>query len=211
MQIWRFYLDRRKIKFNKRLDLDDKDMKEKYVLYAITNNKKYAKEFMRLRNMKIFRMITSDVTSEEWASYANAYTTKKMTKFYLLTRGDHEDYVINDGESCHRDVSIVGPEEENMLMESYIEDGEYIEQLFEGILKGNAKAMNPYLFTEEYIKILRDIGYVSMYKIMIGIDDPAFHIREEDDDYSCSLIGDNRSYAVDELSVYIDMFGHTYI
>lgn len=211
MQIWRFYLDRRKIKFNKRLDLDDKDMKEKYVLYAITNNKKYAKEFMRLRNMKIFRMITSDVTKEEWASYANAYTDKKITEFHLLTRGDSEDYIMNDGESAHRNLTIIGPVHEDILMESYIEDGEYIEQLFEGILKGNAKAMNPYLFTEEYIKILRDIGYVSMYKIMIGIDDPAFHIREEDDDYSCSLIGDNRSYAVDELSVYIDMFGHTYI
>lgn len=210
MQMWRFYLDRRQIKFNERLDLDDKDMSEKYILYAITTSKKYAKEFMRRRNMKMFRLITSDVTKEEWVTYANANTQKKLTEIELITRGDSDDYIVNDGESAHREITIIGPIEESVMVESYVEDGEYIERLFEGILKGNAKVMNPYLFTEEYIKALRNIGYVSMYKIMVGIDDPAFHIREEDDDYSCSLIGDNRLFAVDELSVYIDMYGYTY-
>ena len=58
MKVWRFY------------DKANKSHSD-YVLYAITNNKKIAKEFIATRNMDRYIMRKSDIDKEDWINFAD--------------------------------------------------------------------------------------------------------------------------------------------
>lgn len=208
MRMWRFYLDRRKQKHMKNMDLEGKDKHDRFPLYAITNNKKYAEEFMRMRNMDLFRVMKSKVTKEEWESYIKEYRLARLQPISLVTRSLEEEYDERYPRTVFKNVKIIGTFEEETTIESQIDDG-YIESIFENVMMSFTMP-NPYIFTEECLNTLRNVGYVSMYKIFVGRGDPTFHIREVDDDYSCSLVGNDQDFAIDEVSLFIYNFGYTF-
>lgn len=80
MKIWRFYKKPKK-------DSSRRD----YELYAITNKKKFAKEFMSTRNMDLFIMKKSEEEKDDWISFANDNLGAVLDYHDLQTCGDNDD------------------------------------------------------------------------------------------------------------------------
>ena len=76
MKIWKFYIVEKKTKKN---DIE---------LYAITDKKDIAKEFKKTRNMKIFKLIESNMDKTEYINFLNeeAYGNE-LIHMKLLTDG----------------------------------------------------------------------------------------------------------------------------
>ena len=69
-----------------------KDKSNDEILYAVTNNKKYAKKFMNERNMKNFRIEIEDMNKDEYASYCNSneHRSAVLSTYKLATVKDGE-------------------------------------------------------------------------------------------------------------------------
>jgi hypothetical protein len=67
MKLYKFF------KIPEKNERDDTDIEDKYVLYAITNNKKLAKRFKKERNMNKFIIkVHEDITKEEYSEICNS-------------------------------------------------------------------------------------------------------------------------------------------
>ena len=67
-----------------------KDDKNGEILYGVTNNKKYAKKFMKERNMKNFRIEIEEMEKDEYANYCNDndHRASVLQEFQLATVKD---------------------------------------------------------------------------------------------------------------------------
>ena len=61
MRVWKYYLDKSRLKVNEGVAFTT--ARERYALYAITNDKEKAKEFKASRNSKAFIEKTSKTLS----------------------------------------------------------------------------------------------------------------------------------------------------
>ena len=89
MRVWRFYLITNKNE--KRKDLSANTMREKYPLYAITEYKDRAMDFIESRDMNQFIMKTSKgVDPEEWTKFKNKHRGSVLEYHKLKTRGKRD-------------------------------------------------------------------------------------------------------------------------
>lgn len=94
MTFWRFYLVP-----------EEDDYDKEYKVYALTNHKKLAKEFMKTRNMKKFIIKKSECTKDEYADAANEYRGAVLEYHKLVTESiDPEDV---HKRISHREVEIL--------------------------------------------------------------------------------------------------------
>lgn len=210
MRIWKFYLNTDKVRLS---SSSGKTVKERYPLYAITNKKSIAKEFMSTRDMNVFiKSVTKDVEKDEWVRYANRNRLSVLEHHDLLTRVvDTKDMV---DEPSIRDLTMTV----NVLVTygEYTEMSEIIEtECTYSAMTGNVMEdaplfPDPMLFNDDVLEILRRFGYPSQYKLYIGVNLPYYEPTAEDDDYSFSAFGSGRQFAYDELSVFLKTYGDTF-
>ena len=210
MRVWRFYLITEKNKLRK--NMVKETIRDKYPLYAITNNKKKANEFMQTRDMNQFIMQSSKgISNDEWITFANRNRASVLEYHDLLTR--KMDWTPECG------ITMVGlTETVNVLMTyaEYTSTGECsgeegsimsMSMLWEG---GGDSFPDPSFFNEKIVDLLRDIGYPSQYKMFRGCNDPYYVPLTKDDDYSFGAFGPNKNYAYDELYIFIKEYGDMY-
>lgn len=81
MKIWRFY----KTPENTKIHVDEKDMKQMYPLYAVTQSRKMAKKFKEQRNMNKFIEKCSNVDDEISDQFIMANRSKMILEDYFET------------------------------------------------------------------------------------------------------------------------------
>ena len=62
VKIWAFYIAPNDGDIVPNMSISEKGL----TLYALTNNKKFAKQFMRERNMDKFRLKKMEISEEDW-------------------------------------------------------------------------------------------------------------------------------------------------
>lgn len=174
-------------------DGDDREtcLEDKYILYAITNNKEYAKRFKEDRNMdKFIYQVNKDVTKEEYSSMCNENRGAVLMVHTLDT--------VKDGKHTKNDLI------QKQVLITYWEK-QLIEEPLLPIDDENmwSQMPFPFIFKKKYIKALRTLQYVTFYKLMTASNisyelAERLHANEdEDDDYSAPSI------VYDELMVLI--------
>ena len=88
MRIWKYYLDRAALKVNEGVAFTTS--RERYALYAITNDKKKAREFKASRNEKAFIEQTAKVDKDEWKAICQKYRGCVLLYTDLLTKQDRD-------------------------------------------------------------------------------------------------------------------------
>ena len=185
MQVWEFF---------KKPD-DGGNINEhlecKYMLYAITNKKAYAKRFMTDRDMNKFIIQRhKNITKEEYIELANLERQSVLEVHEIMTvpKNKHTDSSIE-----RREVLVTYWEwqiiEEPVLL---FDDENFWKNM-----------PFPLIFKDKYVKILKDFQYISFYKIFLGYIIPkhAMQMFERygiDDDY------DSVDIEYDQLSVLMD-------
>lgn len=188
MKVYKFF------KIPKDIDNDDIDLERKYVLYAITNNKDYAKRFKQDRNMeKFIYKVHKNITQEEYAEMCNEERSAVLEYHTLET-------IFNK----HTRSNIV---KKDVLM-TYWE-----KQLLEepSTLLDDERTWlylpYPLIFKHKYYKMLEAFEYVTYYKLMT-VQYLPFELAEElsnktTDDYSAPSI------MYDEVALFIDIIRDT--
>ena len=111
MKVWKWYT---------KFKIWDKDFNDTE-LYAITNKKKYAKEFNKTRNLKLFKCVKTDMDKDEYANYVNNEVYSQQLK---------EGELVGDMEG---EDGIVHSYELNFIMT------EAEQQIIDGIYEGNSR------------------------------------------------------------------------
>ena len=184
MKVWRFYK-----KPTKGDEIPEGISEEdKFPLYAITNDKKLAKEFMRTRNMDIFMVKkNTEVSKSEYADLANKYRSAVLIKKDLLTSKDkytdkQEVYEIPVVMTVFEKITV----EEPVLP---IDD----EQTWMTLMP------SPYIFNNKILKALKLLDYEQKYRIF-KLD---FSHVSGDEAY------ETPSYYVDTVEFFVETFGET--
>ena len=181
MKVWRFYLKP-----------DAEIGRKKYDLYALTNHKKFAKKFMKERDMDKFIVRCSKEEREEYVKFANSNLS------YLL---DMRPYITRtlDDENRYRTktVDVLSTDYEFQTCDS---DSILIDILGEGDWYS---APSYVIFKKKIIESLRTLEYISNYKLYAS-DYTNAVIDPDDDDYSAPNIW------IDELGVFLRTFGDTF-
>lgn len=163
MKIYRFYLNKKKIKkaFPRSIwgSLMDSvgNGKNDYPLYALTNRKVLAKLFQEQRNMKFFILRESEEDKDVWRTYALHNRTAVLDFANLHTKGE------KDG--TETTVSVLMPSSEEIYLYSLTEFGinpEIYGKYF-GDLPKDRPFPFPGLFTHKILNDLRALGYPDMY------------------------------------------------
>ena len=179
MKVWRFYLRR-----------ENSESKNKYELYAVTNNKKYAKKFMSERNMKLFQVKCSDIPKEEFLKFGNENRGCLLDYKEFITKK-----INSKNEYTHTTVKVLTTEYEWQSCDSDI-------VLNDILIDTDWTAAVPYkIYKDKIIKSLRVLEYVSSYKLY-SYDSSL--IDPEDDDYSAPDMW------VDELGTFLRIYGETF-
>lgn len=165
MRIWRFYLisdktseyESRRGRIGRHENLTDKEIRELYPLYAITNNKKKAQEFAQQRNKDLFVMQSSKgFEQEEWTTYANKHRGAVLEYHKLLTdKGD--------------EISVVMPYNEWVYVDGVVDDGNFLSILYPHFQFNQLPP--PIIFKEKYQKLLYETGYIDLFKGLVGEPD----------------------------------------
>ena len=166
---------------------DNIDLEQKYVLYAMTNNKEYAERFKEDRNMKKFiYKVYSGVDKEEYAEMCNHDRGSVLELRSLVTIFDNHTMK----NAVKKKVLMTYWEYQLMDQPNTILDDEE-----------SWKSMPyPLIFKSKYVKMLEALQYVTYYKLMTCEFLPIQLIRkltEFDDDYSAP------SMAHDEVALFI--------
>lgn len=175
MRVWRFYL---------------KNKEEKgYELYALTNKKDMAKEFMSIRDMDIFVVVKTKMDESEWLEVSTENRLAILRRTDLVTR------VVNDN-------GLIGTEKVDVILTEYeIQacDGDYnISVLLDEEYWYNEAP--PYtIFQEEYQNALREIGYNADYN---------FHKSMHDEVVEPEVMDFPNTW-IDELSLFLKTFSYT--
>ena len=135
-----------------------KDDKNGEILYGVTNNKKYAKKFMKERNMKNFRIEIEEMEKDEYANYCNDndHRASVLQKFQLAT--------VKDGKHTFHDFynkTIIMSYWERQIIDDFIpEFGETYEWY-------DMRLPIPSIFKDKYFISLKSIGYLWLFNLYI--------------------------------------------
>lgn len=172
---------------------DDLDIRDKYPLYALTNDKKLAKEFIRERDMDKFILRKSKMDNDEYVSFANQNSSSVLSSY---------DYVSYDKDDSfkERDIRIVSTWNEKEIVMGVIEESV-------ASMESVKYISFPFMFSEKYYKALDDLCYVSFWKLNGNVSNYMEYMTEEEiestDDYSFPEL------RFDEVSVFIYIHGYT--
>lgn len=177
-------------------DKDEIDLECKYVLYAITNNKEYAKRFKEDRNMdKFIYKVHEGIDKEEYAELCNNERGAVLGFYPLMT-------VFNDKHTRKNAT------EKKVLM-TYWEKQltEELNTILDDEVFWNSMPY-PLIFKSKYVTMLNKFQYISYYKIMTCMylpDKLAEKLAKISDDYS------SPNFTHDELSLFINAIKDTLI
>lgn len=181
MRIWRFY---------KKPDNQD-DVRKRYDLYAITNNKDYATHFMSTRNMNNFYTRCTKEDRETYTKVANDNRNCVLDEFELITRDTDGNGIVT-----HTKIPMI-----MTFFEYQCINGDEFSCPVMSEEWWVATVFPHYSnYKKKVIKALRTLEYVSNYKIF----NLAFDMEESDDDYSAPDLW------VDELGAFINIFNATF-
>lgn len=188
MKIYKFY----RVHSDEGLEnSQDLDVRDKYPLYAFTNDKSVRKEFKEFRDMSKFVERKSTIDDSEYRDFENSHRSQLLQKRKLKTFNDYgEEPFITEAE-----VICTWSEMD------------YMSDSMDNILTEVNFSPNPFLFTEEYTEALRELEYINIWKIYrnprIYSGCPG-HIDLDDLDYSPPAI------YPDELRVFLELFGELF-
>ena len=168
---------------------DDIDLESKYILYAITNNKKYAERFKSDRNMKKFIFKEhSGVTKEEYADMCNKDRSAVLDIYNLSTVFDdnhtRENTVTTKVLMTYWEHQIVDEPSTLLDDESLWRDMPY-----------------PLVFKKKYIEMLKELQYITYYKLMTPGNIP-HHLSDKLSDISDDYAAPSIMY--DDVAIFIN-------
>lgn len=181
-------------------------MKDTPVLYAWTDNKDYAAEFKKQRDMKKFIFKEFSMTEEEYKnswrlglSYSN-FTAFHLSKIQLHTASDPlVDLRVK--------VDILGTwyEETSVVLK-----GDKIWDLYPGVF------VDVQILNDKYLKALETLGYMKFYKFFCKdkekyddrFYDPYYSSYEDPDGFVCDDF--RHSYKLNEVAIFLKLFGDTF-
>ena len=180
---------------DKELDNPNDRIEERYQLYAMTNNKEYAKRFKNDRNMKKFiYKVDKHITKEEYAELSNydRGTILELVKVRTIFNNNH-----TAENSTHEEILMTFYESQMLSdMESYFESEEYWRD-----------QPYPLIFKKKYVKALDALQYVKMYKLINMEYTPHKYMNKLseycEDDYS------GPSFTFDEAAKFITIISDT--
>lgn len=176
MKIWRFYTK------------PGSFFGDKYELYAITNKKKIAKQFMEERDMDCFIMKSSKESPSLWAELANDHQDQIIKAHPLCT-----SYITDEGVIRMIDVPIVCTMYEYQTADSDFADIYITTSYFWD------RALPPQLFNRKVLDALSVLQYDKMYKVMSSKAQTSDY-----DDY------DGPNTNIDEVGLLISTFKYTF-
>jgi len=160
--------------------------KEKYELYAYTDNKSLAEEFISTRNMKVFVYDKKDLTKEEVNALADLrYKYKYLSKVKLTTRSDKN-------KNKTKDIPIVMTESEKSFIigkSAAVMNDMYVSSWYD-----------PYIFNTELRKALFNIGY---FKLNDDLNKEEYEIY--DSNYK-RILDKSPTIKIDELQLFIEQY-----
>lgn len=181
MQCYRFYKKPTNLEeMPERISLSDK-----YPLYALTANKKLAKQFKKERNMDMFIVQKSDIDKETYSVFANQNRSTVLEPCKLIT-------CIDKYKKTQRmeDVELVLTYAERQV----VEEGQLF--IFEENWWRMYYANSPFIFKEEYVRALAKIDFIDFYKLY-----NSDVYLDQYDDYSVP------NYYIDELAYFLSIYG----
>lgn len=177
--------------------------KGKWDLYALTNNKELATNFMKQRNMKICKILKDDMDKSDYYKFVdkNKMSVLSQNTLTSIVRDStyKNGYYLVDVPMVMTEYEIAGIEEitENFVMSSITGDAE------------DDAFYPPYIFTKKIQKALENLEYhkffihkMKCFPGSILSKDTAMYIANMDDYDMPNMI-------VDELSMFINIFKHT--
>jgi hypothetical protein len=192
MKIYKFFL-----KPDKKEKNNGKTLQERYVLYAITNKKEFARMFKEQRDMSKFLFkVDSSIDKDEWDSMASELRGSVLSKTPLLTCDNDKARVKKNIVT----VKVLMTLNEKLLIDENVENPSFEdERLWDSM-------PIPLIFKEKYRRALETLQYTLFYKVLntssIYIE-PAFQkYTEKIDEYSVPDV------SVDELSIFIGLFNN---
>lgn len=209
MRVWKFYLDRSKLKRNENVAFTT--LREKYTLYAITNSKEKAIRFKAERNMNLFIERKGKLEKDEWIEYASRHRDCTLVMTTLTTRREKSE--IEHPETIDdyvKEVDMLITYAEKDRIDNFSNNGEDLYVL--PIFLNTKHLPSPNAFTSFINGVLRMLGYQMQYNFMIGYDDYAYLKDSRDDIYNTADIsfGGTHKYYFDELSMFIWEYGDLY-
>ena len=218
MKMWRFYLKREELHRSAKMWWAESDprplsydrmVKNKYPLYAITNDKEKAHIFMKQRNMDFFILKKSRVDKETWVRFANKNRSAVLDYEGLYTKtGKKLPGNIDETTT----VQVLMPYAEKIYVDSLTEDGgntEVMEHYFQSSVSSDAILPPPNIFIHSIEEQLRVIGYYDIYNWYSGEHLDGFEEEFADRGFVMyPFQGFNIS--LDELKVYINSYGATF-
>lgn len=181
MKIWRFY----------KKPEDKNDVKKRYDLYAITNNKDYALHFMNTRNMDMFYTRCTKEDRETYSKVANDNRDCVLDEYGLITNETNSNGLIS-----HTKIPMI-----MTFYEYQCSNGDEFQcEILTEEWWDYRKIPNYSNYKKKIKNALRTLEYISNYKIF----SLPFYLENEDDDYNAPDI------MVDELGAFISTFKSTF-
>lgn len=176
---------------------DESHIEDRYVLYAITNDKETAKQFKLTRNMKRFIEVKSKMEPEEYRLFANRNRSTVLQEHELLTVKNKYD----DNQEVYY-ISMIMTMNEIQYIVDVVDDS--------GILYGETELLdpvmtfaNPIFYNNKCRRALSDLGFTQLYYLYrsIAYNDPnVLAEMGEDPEY------DIPSFTLDEFAVFMTGF-----
>lgn len=210
MRVWKYYLDRSRLEENK--DKAFRNQADRFVLYAITNDKKKAKEFKETRNMDLFIEKKDDIDKHDYKEFILTRRGVLLLYVSLITKKDPKD-VVNPNilDDYVQDVTILMTEDEKLITESYGNTGEDICHVPIMTTSEFNDVPCPNMFTSFFDGVMRLMMYQQQYKYTFGTgsSNPAYILDKHEDDYSPFALrfGGVEDFFFDELTMFIWNFG----
>ena len=175
---------------------DKVHVEDKYVLYAITNDKNIAKEFRNTRNMNRLYECSSKVSKEEYRIFANRNRSTVLDYYELIT-------VVHKYERKQKTVKV------NILMT--MAEYQFVMDAVEDtdIIFGEAdfcspymKVANPAFFNRKILRMMDYLAYKQLYYMYRSgtYNDEIDYDGGDDPDYDLPIM------TIDEVEVFLTQF-----
>ena len=183
VKIWAFYISPHDNDIVPNMAMSEKGS----TLYALTNNKKFAKQFMRERNMDKFRLKKMEISEEDWDNMSKIEGDHILDLRYLTTRL----YKGDDLPLTQFDILVL------CTMYEYQESDSDFAQLYETSEDFWTSCPNPRIFNKKMQKALSVLQYKAWFDIVnISIDAPIEY--------------DAPNTTVDEFGIFVSLFYRTF-
>ena len=171
---------------------------EKYPLIGHTNKKKIRDMYVASRNPKSFIEIVTDISKEDYLSYANSYNGQKLDIYEYLS-----PKYTSTREVDLSHISIVTSWFERESISSIEDEG--MSYIMENSVRYNV--IFPFVFKSKYIKALNDLEFIAFWKLLANPNAYKNIMTDEeyescDNYYAPSIIWNEFRSLIDEFSDY---------